>query len=547
MHGRRGRPLFFIDIAVPRDVEGAVGTLDGVYCYDIDDLKQVVDANIRERGREAYRAEALVEREVGKFLARLGEVEVIPTIVSLRERLEAIRTGEVKRTLARLPGATPETREAIEALSTAIVNKILHAPITKLRESSRAGSPRSWLELVHELFGLGRRTSPTSVIVRVCPPVRGAHRHARKPARAGASRERRGAAARAGRRRRDRAGADRGRSTPRRGRRVGGKGLFVREIEDMLLAGTLDCAVHSLKDLPAEVPAGLALAAFPEREDPRDVLVTPRPATLARPGARLGTGSPRRRALALALRADLVVEPIRGNVETRLRKLEIEGLDGDRARGGRPRSTGRGPAARPGARPGRVVPAVGQGVLAVETRADDRRVLPVLGRLDHAPTRACALAERACLGRLGASCNSPVAAHAVLDGSTIRITAIVASDDGRKVLRATASGAAQDGELGVAPNSRQGRRSRRSSRRWGVGVTLMARSGAARTERPLEGRTIVVTRARAQAQRFVDLLEAAGARVLQAPTIVIDPPASWEPLDTALGALESFAWVIFTV
>jgi len=157
VHSRRGRPLFFIDIAVPRDVEDSVNTLDGVYCYDIDDLKQVVDANIRERLREAHRAEALVEREVAKFLAKLGDVEVIPTIVSLRERLEIIRSGEVKRTLARLPGATPETREAIEALSAAIVNKILHAPITKLRESSRAGSPRSWLELVHELFGLGRK------------------------------------------------------------------------------------------------------------------------------------------------------------------------------------------------------------------------------------------------------------------------------------------------------------------------------------------------------------------------------------------------------
>ena len=157
VHSRRGRPLFFIDIAVPRDVEDSVNTLDGVYCYDIDDLKQVVDANIRERLREAHRAEALVEREVAKFLARLGDVEVIPTIVSLRERLEIIRSGEVRRTLARLPGATPETREAIEALSAAIVNKILHAPITKLRESSRAGSPRSWLELVHELFGLGRK------------------------------------------------------------------------------------------------------------------------------------------------------------------------------------------------------------------------------------------------------------------------------------------------------------------------------------------------------------------------------------------------------
>jgi glutamyl-tRNA reductase len=157
MHGRRGRPLFFIDIAVPRDVEGAVDALDDVYCYDIDDLKQVVDANIRERVREAHRAEALIEREVSKFLARLGDIEVIPTIVSLRERLEAIRAGEVKRTLARLPDVTDGTREAIEALSTAIVNKILHAPITKLRESSRAGSPRSWLELVHELFGLARR------------------------------------------------------------------------------------------------------------------------------------------------------------------------------------------------------------------------------------------------------------------------------------------------------------------------------------------------------------------------------------------------------
>jgi glutamyl-tRNA reductase len=157
MHGRRGRPLFFIDIAVPRDVEPGVDRLDDVYRYDIDDLKQVVDANLRERAREAQRAEALVEREVGKFLVRQGDVEVIPTIVSLRARLEEIRLVEVKRTLARLPEASPEQRAAIEALSTGIVNKILHAPITKLRESSRAGVSRTVLELVHELFGLGRR------------------------------------------------------------------------------------------------------------------------------------------------------------------------------------------------------------------------------------------------------------------------------------------------------------------------------------------------------------------------------------------------------
>jgi glutamyl-tRNA reductase len=154
VHGRGARPLFFIDIAVPRDVEPSVGSLADVYCYDIDDLKQVVDANLRERAREAQRAESLVEREVSKFRARLSDVEVIPTILSLRERLEGIRSGEVKRALARLPDASPETRAALEALSTAIVNKILHVPITKLRESSRAGAGRSWTELVHELFGL---------------------------------------------------------------------------------------------------------------------------------------------------------------------------------------------------------------------------------------------------------------------------------------------------------------------------------------------------------------------------------------------------------
>jgi glutamyl-tRNA reductase len=155
LHGRRGRPLFFIDIAVPRNVEPAVNDLDNVFVYDVDALRSVVDANLRERQREAQRAETLVEREVAKFAERLRGLEVVPTIVSLREKLEEIRKAELARTLTRLPGADDATRQALEALSQGIVNKILHAPTVKLRDSSKAGHGLRWIEVISELFGLG--------------------------------------------------------------------------------------------------------------------------------------------------------------------------------------------------------------------------------------------------------------------------------------------------------------------------------------------------------------------------------------------------------
>ena len=120
-------------------------------------MSRAFDPMTTDHARARLPLHALVEREVSKFMLRSRDVEVVPTIVSLRQRLEDIRLGEVQKALSRLPDPSPETRAAIEALSTAIVNKILHTPITKLRESSRSGSGRSWTELVHELFGLGRK------------------------------------------------------------------------------------------------------------------------------------------------------------------------------------------------------------------------------------------------------------------------------------------------------------------------------------------------------------------------------------------------------
>ncbi|HYB42054.1 MAG TPA: glutamyl-tRNA reductase [Candidatus Methylomirabilis sp.] len=154
LHARRARPLFFIDVAVPRNVEAGVNELENAFCYDIDDLRSVVESNLRERQREAQRAEALVEREVGRFADRLRDLEVVPTIVSLREKLEAIRQAELGKALARVGTADEETRRVMEALSQSIVNKILHAPVVKLRDSSRAGHGHRWMELISELFGL---------------------------------------------------------------------------------------------------------------------------------------------------------------------------------------------------------------------------------------------------------------------------------------------------------------------------------------------------------------------------------------------------------
>lgn len=229
---------------------------------------------------------------------------------------------------------------------------------------------------------------------------------------------------------------------------LGGKGLFVREIEQALLEGRVDCAVHSLKDLPAELPAGLVLAAFAPRGAAGDVLVTRDGGGLdALPaGAVVGTSSPRRRALVLALRPDLKVAPIRGNVDTRLRKLDDGACDGVVLAAAGLARLGLTPAhARP-LPPEVFVPAVGQGILAVEARAADRRVLAVLEAIDHAPTRVCALAERAYLARLGASCNSAMAAHATLAGGRLRLRALVASEDGQRVLRGEDEGTPAEAE-----------------------------------------------------------------------------------------------------
>jgi hydroxymethylbilane synthase len=228
----------------------------------------------------------------------------------------------------------------------------------------------------------------------------------------------------------------------------GGKGLFVREIEEALRAGRVDLAVHSLKDLPAELPAGLRLAAFPRRADPRDVLVTRGPSGLADlpARARVATSSPRRRALLLAARADLTVVPMRGNVDTRLRKLEEGGAEATVLAAAGLARLGRTPPYVCPLEPEVFVPAVGQGILALEARSDDPGALEAAAALDDPETRACALAERAFLHHLGGSCATPLAAHAMMEYASLRMIGVVLSEDGRACLRDGVTGSPEDAE-----------------------------------------------------------------------------------------------------
>ncbi len=224
---------------------------------------------------------------------------------------------------------------------------------------------------------------------------------------------------------------------------VGGKGLFVKEIEEALLARQAEVAVHSMKDLPAVLAPGLMVGAVPEREDPRDALCSSTARSLAElpRGARVGTSSLRRSAQLKALRPDLRIEVVRGNVETRLRKGETE-LDAVVLAYAGLKRLGLAGRARYVFDPSEMLPAVAQGALALEARADDAATLARLARLEHPESRVRVEAERGFLRRLEGGCQVPLAAHATVRSGTVTLRGLVASLDGTRVVRGERSGPA---------------------------------------------------------------------------------------------------------
>jgi hydroxymethylbilane synthase len=236
--------------------------------------------------------------------------------------------------------------------------------------------------------------------------------------------------------------------------KVGGKGLFVRELETALEQGRAQLAVHSLKDVPMELPAGFVLAAIWEREDARDAFVSNRFAALAElpKAARVGTSSLRRQAQLLALRPDLDIQPLRGNLDTRLRKLDDGGYDAIVLAAAGLVRLGLGERIRAWFDVQQMIPAAGQGALGLEVREDATALRALLAQTSHRPTELAALAERAVSRKLGGSCTMPLAAHARWLEGRLHVAVALghATEAGRPLLRSAVDGAVNDAAAAAA-------------------------------------------------------------------------------------------------
>lgn len=335
---------------------------------------------------------------------------------------------------------------------------------------------------------------------------------------------------------------------------IGGKGLFTAELEQALRSGDIHLAVHSLKDLPTEEPVDITLGAICLREDMRDCLVAREGLTLAElpAGAVVGTSSLRRTAQLRALRPDLEVRSIRGNVDTRVRKVREGEFDAAVLAAAGIKRLGLEDVVTEWLDGETMLPAPGQGALAVQCQAGDEPVLALLAAIDDPATRAATTAERTFLRELGAGCTAPVAASAHAMSSEpsdnlsqgflrLRMTAIVASSDGQDIVRVEGDGEPEE----------LGERLAREALAAGAdrildvirGIDLVAQSHKVGT---FSGRRVVVTRPREQARVLAERLERLGASVSVVPLVAVEPVEDTGALDAALESIDDYDWIVFT-
>lgn len=317
--------------------------------------------------------------------------------------------------------------------------------------------------------------------------------------------------------------------------KIGGMGVFTKAIEDALLAGTIDIAIHSLKDLPSKLGHNLLLASVPDRAAVADILVTKTGMGLQDlpRHARIATGSIRRRSQLLAIRPDLSIFDLRGNIDTRLGKLEHDGLDAIIMAKAAIDRLALHHVKYSVLSVDEMIPAVGQGAIGIETRCDDTEVTEIVARINHKPTYHAVSAERAFLRRLDSGCQFPIGAYALINNEDeLTISGFVGDVHGLKILKKEKRGFLQDAEK--------------------LGESLaeeMIAEGALDLLKPLfalADKRILVTRSPQQAGAFVTEIERFGGTAVCFPTFVIQEPESWEEMDDAISRLNDFDWIVFS-
>ncbi len=438
-----GRPAqFFIDLALPRDVSPQVAQLPGVGLADLAtlgaDLAQAAQSPDLDSVRE------LVAAEVQEYLSAVRMQSVAPTVAALRERAATLVQTELDRLDQRLPGLAPQVQDELRRTVHRVVEKLLHAPTVRVKELATRADGQTYAGALRELFDLPELPSGQA-LARAGAPLRLGTR--RSPlALAQSSWVARELTAATGIPVQLVELSTAGDQSMAPLTAIGGTGVFATALREALLAGTVDFAVHSLKDLPTAPAPGLVLAAIPKRSDARDAVITRTGLPLAElpPGTRIGTGSPRRAAQLKATGRGHLVTPIRGNVNTRISLVHNGSLDAILLAQAGLLRLGRAAEATEILELDAMLPAPGQGALAVECRSDRPQLIATLAQLDHPATRAATTAERSLLATLEAGCLAPLGAFAEQVGEQLELQAVVASPDGVRVLSRTTTGPATD-------------------------------------------------------------------------------------------------------
>jgi glutamyl-tRNA reductase len=447
---RNARPLLLVDLAVPRDIDPACARVPGVSLFDIDDLQAVVSRARKVREGEAVKAEGIVEEEIQAFATWLGSLEVLPTIAALRSSAQVIADQVVAENDGKWESLSEQDRARLATLSRAIVNRLLHQPTVQMKEM-RDDRVHARMALVRDLFGLSvddhRAIDAAAAGAADLAEIRSLPEPRSEPIRS-VVKPRGGALMRVGTRASELALIQARyvlrrleeqmvpaeiveiSTTGDRGEAFSDKARWTSELELALLDGRIDMAVHSCKDVPGILADGTLLAAITTREDPRDVICGAASLDDLPAGARVGTVSLRRGAQVKALRPDLEIVEMRGNVDTRLRKLAAGEADAiviayaGLARLGRIDEIG--------GVLDQLVPAPGQGALAVQVGMLDSGVFESVQKLTDPTADMCIRAEREVGLVLGASCHTPVGVYGVPgpDPGSVDLRAWVGLPDG---------------------------------------------------------------------------------------------------------------------